>query len=761
MSEKNKYQQFFQKKFYFFVLILTGTFFIFFYSPIILHPSKFILNDSGDAIKNYFCYEWHIYHDNSVNEYSGSNYPFGEHHAYTDGNPLLSNLIRAFPFLKSYSVPIFHFSIFISFLLCSLLLIKIFDFFKVPLLLSIIASVGITILCPQNLRIGGHMTLSYSFAIPLIIYLLLKLSVVNSRQKYNLIISFILLLYFFIHPYLGMICCSLTFFYWLFRLLLDKSSFKYNLTFLISQSVIPVVFYLLFLKLTDNHSERSNTPYGFLYFVSKIETVFISTMPPFRHMLSQIYKIRGQNWEGIAYIGITSLIALLFSFVLVLAKRKKIKEFIKQNPPYSHLTALIISSLVLLIFSMGIPFIWDMEWLLDYFPAVRQFRAPGRFAWGFFFVATIFSTIVISKHLFKFKVNLIRKTICALLLLLFTIEGIPFHQSTSKASFVPNCFNKNYIEWELLTIINKIKSQNIQAIIPLPFYHIGSDFYYVEGTQKIKRASFIVSFHSGNSLVASLTPRTSIPESKQVLQMLSHELFEKEIKKVINPDKDFILLVSKEELNDDEKELSLKGELLLETKNYFLRKISAHELLSSGQQGKLKFFKKNINQLVKKGNFYATDSSYFYFQNYDSVSDGVLHAITNEKKIIWSIPSKTLVRDCEYEVSFLYNYKNGFELFNILKISRNDRDSSIIVNSRNICSMPNTDGKTTLARLSFIATNPENEYVVYLLSSDKVAKNNYSLDNFLIRKKSNNLYWLDYNRLSKDTSIYLNNFKLK
>jgi hypothetical protein len=36
-----------------------------------------------------------------------------------------------------------------------------------------------------------------------------------------------------------------------------------------------------------------------------------------------------------------------------------------------------------LLFSMGAPFTWHMEWLLDYASALRQFRTLGRFAWIF------------------------------------------------------------------------------------------------------------------------------------------------------------------------------------------------------------------------------------------------------------------------------------------------------------------------------------------------------------------------------------------
>jgi hypothetical protein len=325
---------------------------------------------------------------------------------------------------------------------------------------------------------------------------------------------------------------------------------------------------------------------------------------------------------------------------------------------------------------------------------------------------------------------------------------------------VPNCFNKKYVEWELNTLIEKIQDQNAQAIIPLPFYHIGSDFYYIEGSQKMKRASFIVAFHTGLPLVSSLTPRTSITESTKVIQMISAGLYDKEIEKDIAKEKYFILLIGKENLNDDEKELSLKGELIVETKNYYIRKISANELLSTSKKEKVQNFRTVIDTLIKKGDLFLSNNSYIKLINYDSMPNGLLEAFTNKTNVIYKIPPQSLEKGKEYEISLWYNFNNVGSLFNILKIQNKQGDSLHTVISRNICSMPNTNGKTTIARLSFIAENPENEYSVVLQSSDKTAKNIYTMDNFLVRRKDNNIYRTVLTDKSKTETIYLNNFPL-
>ena len=753
-----KYNSFISKNSIYLVMLIIGLFVLYFYSPIVLHPTKYILNDKGDAIKNYFCYEWHIQNDSSFYKYTGTNYPFGEHHGYTDGNPLLGNFIRTFSFLKPYSIAIFNLTLLSSLLFCGALLFKILRLFDVSVWFSIISSVGITILCPQTLRLNGHFALSYSFSIPLIIFLLLKHQFTDSKKLYTFLICISLIGLFFIHPYLGMICSSLIFLFWIFIIWFD---FKLiNIFSFLIQSVLPVIFYLAYIKLTDNHLNRSTEPYGFLYFTSSIETVFISTMPPFRHMLSQIYKIKGQNWEGIAYIGVTSLIGIFTSLYLLIKKRNLLKSLLSHTNKYRILFFLILSSLVLLCFSMGYPFKWNLENLLDYFNFVKQFRAPGRFAWAFYFVATLFSAIFISNYLLKSKNQTIRYIICSAILLLFIVEGIPYHKLVSKNSIVNNCFNKNNLNSELKSIIEKAKQIDAQAIISLPFFHIGSDYYYMEGTEKIKQSSFIVSYHTKIPLTACLTPRASITETRDILQLFSNSYEEKKIKNKTNPVKPFLILYSKENLNDDESFVLSKSERVFETENYILLKISPSILFKNESQSKKDLFSSKRDSLFPYKGHYITEKSFFNYLNFDSLNQNVFTGISNKLNLLCEIPENSLEKNVTYEISFWYYSTSAKELFNILKIQQKTADSLITIKERNVNSMPNTDGRKTIACLSFQVPDINAKYLINLQSSDKIAENHFIVDNLIIRRKNVDAYRILQSNQGIDSLIILNNFVL-
>src|ERR1044072_169893 len=56
---------------------------------IIISPGHVLINDGGDAIKNYYTYLYQVLYGDGWHSMS-MNYPFGEHVVYTDGQPLLA-----------------------------------------------------------------------------------------------------------------------------------------------------------------------------------------------------------------------------------------------------------------------------------------------------------------------------------------------------------------------------------------------------------------------------------------------------------------------------------------------------------------------------------------------------------------------------------------------------------------------------------------------------------------------------------------------
>lgn len=69
------------------LLILACGITSYFYGKMLLHPNEYVFKSTGDGLKNYYTYAYHIKHDTSATEVEAMNYPYGENFLYTDNHP--------------------------------------------------------------------------------------------------------------------------------------------------------------------------------------------------------------------------------------------------------------------------------------------------------------------------------------------------------------------------------------------------------------------------------------------------------------------------------------------------------------------------------------------------------------------------------------------------------------------------------------------------------------------------------------------------
>ena len=150
----------------------------FFYGKIILAPNHYLFAPAGDGFTAYFNTSWHIEFDNSNTQFTGNNYPYGEHTVFTEYRLLLSNSIKAlgniFPAIKKQNVAITNLSIIFSILLCGVFIWLIFKELGVKKWLAVSATIGITFLAPQVGRFDNHLTLAYLNCFPMTWYFLMR-----------------------------------------------------------------------------------------------------------------------------------------------------------------------------------------------------------------------------------------------------------------------------------------------------------------------------------------------------------------------------------------------------------------------------------------------------------------------------------------------------------------------------------------------------------------------------------------------------------
>jgi hypothetical protein len=307
-------------------------------------------------------------------------------------------------------------------------------------------------------------------------------------------------------------------------------------------------------------------------FLSGLKMIFIPHHPPLKPLLDKLIIIN-QEWEGWAYIGLSSIITIIFSIFYIITQRLKFGVRLKNNQLFDNkiLNIMMLSSVIVVFFSMALPFKYIPGYLPDTLRFLKEFRSLGRFAWVFYFISIIFCTYIINKYLIYIE-NIKNRLLPYLIIFFFCgfmlFEAIPYHLQIGRSIVsTPNYFKQND-ELQISKSIENINLSKYQAIISLPFYHSGSENFSKPNTNKVLIFSELISFKCSLPLVSSCLARTSIQESKLMMQLLSPECFEKPIQHCFPNHKPFLILYTNEVLSENEKNILKKSQRLIENKEF-------------------------------------------------------------------------------------------------------------------------------------------------------------------------------------------------
>ncbi|NCX94847.1 MAG: hypothetical protein EBX41_00305 [Chitinophagia bacterium] len=370
------------------------------FSPILRYHAMVMPSLSSDGGKNLFTYLFHILHDKGLH-FSGMNYPYGEHIVFTDGQPLLSvplSYLKGKITIENALVVLWA-GIMLSYVVAIRTCTQILIHFKLPPWLAMLFG-GLIVSCsPQIFRVSGHFALSYACAIPMLFYYTLQYHDLK-KLKYPIYIFVSGTLFTFLHPYFSAMslvwlgCYAVAYFITAKGTLIDK--IKHLLPLKMAVVGVFLVFWV-FMKITDPATDRPITPYGILEYCTRGLDIFTSSVSPYWQMIVQNtpFKKICHGGEGYAYTGwavLTMLTLLIIHAPFVYFFKKKVKFLPVHAPHFSGVWVLV--ALFALLFSMGVPFVWNMDWLLDYASLLKQFRTLGRFVWIFYYIATIYGAVL-------------------------------------------------------------------------------------------------------------------------------------------------------------------------------------------------------------------------------------------------------------------------------------------------------------------------------------------------------------------------------
>lgn len=624
---------------HFLLALITFALFAVHFGKVLISPNAYLSVFSGDGIHGYYSYINHICNNSTIIETTGLNYPFGEHIVYTDAQPLLATIVGHIPFLKPYAIGIMHMVIFLSFVFVSNVYFKIFELFKVNRFLSFCSSIAIAALSPQIARIGGHFALAYSLPIPLVIYFALAYYCSNN-QKYIYYACITSILAFFTHPYLGL---GTTLFSILFFLISKTFPLKLiNLKYFFNSFILilPVILFKGIMKITDHHFQRPVMPYGETVYVSGPELVFLPNFGPFENLFIKGEGITPEKWEGLSYVGLISCLFLIAALLILIFR------FSKQNLPVIFL---FIIGCFFLLFSFGI--INNLLIKIHLHPMIlKQFRGLGRFAWYFYYSIPVF-IVVVFDYFIKGQTNIIFRKISivviGILYLSFNAcEGYYYHEKIKEPLF----HDRNYFVTENITseqtkIIQISSSKSYQAILPLPYFHLGSEVYH-RPLEEIASMTMLLSFHTKLPILSHLGSRTSLYETEKSIGALNAYRSKPELKKLMS-DKPILIIYKSNQLKPEEERLLRKAKFITKINELSLYELQASDLLvpiTSPAKAAIDLSRDTITNTIYK----VTSNSAPFYKWFKCYEFNKIFILDSNK-----------MESGNYIVSFQYRFKNS------------------------------------------------------------------------------------------------------
>ncbi|MEO8590296.1 MAG: hypothetical protein ABI432_13060 [Flavobacteriales bacterium] len=709
-----------------------------FYAPVFKWPNSMLFSGEGDGLKNYFTYVWHVDHDAAPLHFGGSNYPYGDHVFFTDGHPLLSWVLRSLPFLAPFKIAIVNMSLVFGLVLCAWCLFAILHRSGVPPWAAALGAFGLTVLEPQIFRMSGHLALAHCWIFPLTWYLLLRTRDGTRRWLWAGLSGASVLVAFLIHPYLGMMNAMFVVGYYAWLLFSRwRANWKQWTTYAepLLIAVLPMVLFMLLLTSSDAALDRPDKPYMAAAYVTHPFSLLVATHPPLSVVFFKFFRYEKLDWETWCYLGSASVLMLVI-VAGVQVKRWAVRS--DERGAHDDLDISLGAAFLVLLFAMNM---WQ-DLFGKWFPMLAQFRATGRFAWAFYYVCGVFSTVRAYQYLYLRGTA--RRAIAAVVFItligLYTVEGWDQHLRMSAAIVnTPNLFEPHTGEEDFAALVSATIASEANAIIPLPYVHVGSDRYQKDGTEKLLALAYPLAFRTNTPLMAGATIRTSLQRTRALMALLTPLTFPKTVAQDVPADARFLLLWSKEALEPEEERLWQRGTPVFENGIAALRIISASDLFACDQEARSKQFEMQRTSMVKRDGwlFSLSDTTVSRILLDRAWSPGEAAGRASslpEYNTLFELAPGSLDSALTYEASFIY-HAVGTDALNISLILENslgdgsDTQWEVV---RNLRTLPMQFEDRTIATVTFKPAHPDRRYKLYLHGYNEL-KDPYEVDHLLLR----------------------------
>jgi len=550
--------------------LITGAF----WHKVLLSSNGYLLGAGGDGIKNYYTSLYYIKYGEAWH-FNGMWYPYGEHVLYTDNIPILSYLLRwihvhVMP-IADKGIGIINLLVLASIILGIMAMYLILRHYRISKGFAIICALLIGFMAPQMHRITGHYSLAFMHFFPTIWYLLIRLQRSKKPLSLTIVLTCTMLIFGFIHSYYLLIGGAFLVAYAFLQAISTPKNWKYwggTLT----AALIPVIIFQLVMISTDSSSDRHPNPYGLLKYTTQVHSVFLPTQGPMYEVVNNLFHYKPKSSEGWAYIGIIGTLTcllLLFQNAAKAIRKRQWKPIIYWRHG-KELALYFGAAIMVLVFAFGVPFKLLGKYV-DYLPsALKQFRTLGRFAIVFYYVFSVVSALFLYKVYRSLRLQAgssLAGLAISLALLVWSYEAFSMLKykwkqvkpHSTAASFYGEADYPNPPQ-ELAQ--KNYSSNDFQAILPIPYYNIGSEELYLERSGSALYHSCKLSYTTGLPIATGYLSRTSFEKAYKLGQLLSSPFIDKSVLADFNNDKPLLLLVSNEKLTPRETYLLKQAEYI-------------------------------------------------------------------------------------------------------------------------------------------------------------------------------------------------------
>ena len=664
------------------------------FTNVLLHPSAYFFSAAGDGLKNYFVAAYYMKYDHGQ-RFTGMNYPLGEHYTYPDLQPLVSGLATlARPLgivTTGNAIALLNLLVLASMVVAPVVLYAILRRTHLPVVFAAVAALLIGFMAPQNNRLDGHMTLSYGCGIPLLWYCLVRVQQAPGRTRWYVAYAAGSFLMGLVSAYY----LAMSSFFLLAHVLVlaaqegpraarRPSRLWPWLGWLVFTALVPLVLFQGWMALADPVTDRMRNPFGFGLYVASFSSVFVPVVEPFKSFWQQLLHTGEPHGEGFSYIGMVADLALVLTLVLMVryAIRRRWRPIFRPVMP-AHLRVGLWAAGLLLVLSMGYPFaIPGLGWLAEVVPQVKQFRSLGRFAWPFYYVAGVYAA-----YYFYRLVRYLRqhwrygrvwsRALLAPLLVLWTAEAyVHSHEKADRIGLQPEAegfarSDLNYTQY--LSWANR-KPADYQAILPLPFFAVGTDKIDIQGNPNAVYQSYKAALDTGLPLLAIGMGRSSVGQTLALAQLLSSPMLPRPlVAKLPNTKPVLLLVVPGGGLSAAEQRLVAKAHHLDSRPEADLYELPVAALAANdlaAERTRAQALLPTLRQ--QAGGLFLTTPKNVLLQSFDNRSDhrgrltpGAFHEPNDQFSTLYDGPLPTPGDTGSYEVSVWVNAQTAYGLGNM------------------------------------------------------------------------------------------------